>query len=239
MKVVALLTTGLRSSIGSDALVREVAGKPLLAHALDRVARVDKLDAVAVVVTDQPGDDVIERLCKTRGTACFRGSAEDGLGRVFAALKAEAATAGVVISADSLLVDPATVDHVANLIRMTDGMIDWIGTPLTNSYPRGMEVEAFTVPALDDSNRRCLDPAERREATTHLRSNSRLYRMLSVTAPAEQHRPDLDLSVTQATMPVVKAILEHFTGRDDFGLTEMIAFLDARSKDGAKGAARV
>ncbi len=238
MKVVALVTTGLRTSIGSDALRREVAGKPLLAHTLDRVARVDKLDAIAVVATHSLGDDGIERFCKARGTACFRGTAEDGLGRLLAALKAEAATAGVVISADAPLVDPATIDHVANLIRLTDGMVDWIGTPLTKSYPRGMEVEAFTVAALDDSNRRCLDPDERREGTTHLRPNSRLYRLLSVTAPAEQHRPELDFSVTPATMPTIEAVIRHFAGRDDYGLTEMITFLDTRSK-GAKGAARV
>jgi spore coat polysaccharide biosynthesis protein SpsF len=214
--------------------MREVAGKPLLAHAFDRVARVDKLDALAAVVTESPSDDIIERFCKSRGINCYRGSAEDGLTRLLAALKAEGATAGVVISADAPLVDPATIDHVANLIRMTDGMIDWIGTPLTKSYPRGMEVEAFTVAALDDSNRRCLDPDERRDGTTHLRSNSRLYRLLSVTAPAEHHRPDLDLSVSQGTMPIIEAILDQFAGRDDYGLTDIIGFLDGRLKLGAK-----
>ncbi len=239
MKVVALLTTGLRSSIGSDALLREVAGKPLLAYALDRMARVDKLDAIAVVATDSPADAGIERFCKARGITCYRGSGEDGLGRLLAALKAEGATAGVVIAADAPLVDPATIDHVANLIRLTDGMVDWIGTPLTKSYPLGMEVEAFTVAALDDSSRRCLDPDERREGTTHLRSNSRLYRLLSVTAPAEQHRPELDFSVTPSTMPTIEAVIRHFAGRDDYGLTEMIVFLDARSKKPIKGPLRV
>jgi len=239
MKVVALLTTGLRASVSADGLVREVAGKPLLAHALDRVAQVDKLDAVAVAATDDEADDAVAQFCESRGIACFRGSAEDGLGRLLAAFKAQEATAGVIIAADALLVDPATVDHVANLIRLTDGMVDWIGTPLTNSYPRGMEVEAFTVAALDDSNRRCLDPIERREGTTHLRTNSRHYRLLSVTAPAEVHRPDLDISSTEETMPTVEAILAHFAGRNDYGLTEMIAFLDARSKTTMKGAAQL
>jgi|GEM_PF-3518664 len=234
MKVVALLTTGMRSSIASETLVREVAGKPLLAHALDRIGRVDKLDAVAVVATDAPHDDVIARFCKERGTMCFRGSAEDGLGRLLAALKAQDATAGTVISADAPLVDPATIDHVVNLIRLTDGMIDWIGTPLTKSYPRGMEVEAFTLAALDDSSHRCLDPAERRDGTSYLRSNSRLYRLLSVTAPAEQHRPELDLSVSQASMPRIESILKHFSGRTDYGLTEIIAFLDGQVKSGAR-----
>lgn len=239
MKVVALVTTGLRSTIGSDALLREVGGKPLLAHALARVGRVDKLDAIAVVATHSPGDDGIERFCKSRGMSCFRGSPEDGLGRLLEALKAQAATAAVVVSADAPLVDPATIDHVTNLIRLTDGMVDWIGTPLTKSYPRGMEVEAFTVAALDDSNRRCLDPDERRDGTTYLRTNSKLYRLLSVTAPAEQHRPELDFSVTPANMPTVEAVIRHFAGREDYGLTEMIAFIDTRSKGGIKGAARV
>ncbi len=239
MKVVALLTTAMGSPIASETLMHEVAGKPLLAHALDRVARVDKLDGVAVVATDAPGDDVIATFCKARGTACFRGDPDDGLGRLFAALKAEEATAGAVISADAPLVDPATIDHVVNLIRLTDGMVDWIGTSLTKSYPRGMEVEAFTLAALDDSNRRCLDAAERREGTAYLRSNSRLYRLLSVTAPVEQHRPDLDLALSPATLPTIAAIIEHFAGRNDFRLTEIIAFLDARSKSGVKGAARV
>jgi spore coat polysaccharide biosynthesis protein SpsF len=144
-----------------------------------------------------------------------------------------------MIPANAALVDPAIVDHVANLIRMTDGMIDWIGTPLTQSYPKGMEVEAFTTAALEDSNHRCFDMVERREGTAHLCANSRLYRLLSVTASVEHHRPELDLSATQETMPLVDTVLQHFAGHENFGLTDMIAFLDAQAKAGVKGAARV
>jgi len=211
-------------------LLRVVAGKPLLQHTYERVKSVDKLDDVVVVVTDAPSDDVIAQFCKGQSIPCLRGSAEDGLGRILSALRTREATSGVMVSANAPLIDPAIVDHVANLIRMTDGMVDWIGTPLTKSYPRGMEVEAFTVAALDDSNRRCLEPQERREGTTHLVSNSRLYRLLSVTAPSEQHRPDLDLSATQATLPTIEAVFQHFSGRKDIALVDIISFLDTLAR---------
>jgi len=211
-------------------LLRVVAGKPLLQHTYDRVSRVDKLDGIAVVATDSPSDDVIAQFCKSQSIPCLRGSVDDGLGRILAALRQLEATSGVIVSANAPLIDPSIVDHITNLIRMTDGMVDWIGTPLTKSYPRGMDAEAFTVAALDDSNRRCLDAQERRDGTTHLFSNSRLYRLLSVTAPSEQHRPDLDLSATQATMPTIEAVFQHFAGQKDFALVDIIAFIDSLAR---------
>jgi spore coat polysaccharide biosynthesis protein SpsF len=210
----------------SSAPLREVAGKPLIGYVLDRLAKVDKLAGVIVATTPMASDDSIQNYCRSRATRCFRGERDDVLGRILAALKAVEAKAGLVVHPEGPLIDPAIIDHVANLIEMTDGMVDWVGNTLSRTYPHGMEVEAFTVAALEEASRRCDDPTQRRQGLHFLRQNSRFYRLLSITAPAELHRPEVGLHAVK-NMPAIEAVVDYFGGGTDVTLGDMIAFLDA------------
>lgn len=232
MKVTAIVPACLAGDGRNVLLLREICGEPVLGHVLDRLQLVERLDRIIVATTTAGVDDPIEVYCRTREIACFRGTetAENQLGLVLAALKSVGAKAGAIIDGGSPLIDPAIVDHVVNLIEMTDGMLDFVGNDLAPTYPRGMAAEAFTVPALEDADRRCADPQTRREATLYLRRNSRLYRLLGVKAEGDLDRPDLALDVTrEADMDFVTSILRHFDGRIDFSLREIIAYVDART----------
>jgi spore coat polysaccharide biosynthesis protein SpsF len=226
MKVVATIPVALGSDDTSALALVDLAGKPLIGHVLDRLAQVDKLGGIIVATTTNAADDPIEAYCRARNTPCFRGDAEDLLGRILAALKFMDAKGGAVVYTDCPLVDPAIIDHVVNLIQMTDGMLDWVGTNLSQTYPIGMEVEGFTVAALDESDRRCADAEIRRQGTLYIRQNSRYYRLLSVAAPAEHHWPELALNVaSQADVAAISKIVRYFNGRTDFTLTEILQFL--------------
>lgn len=237
MKVAAFIPVSLHSisagmasgSVGGASLVlSELAGAPLLGHVCARLALVTRLQNLTVVTTAAAADDSIAGFCNERGLTCFRSTQDDELGRVLAALKSIEAKAGVIVRANAPFIDPVIIDHVANLVEMTDGMLDYIGTDLAQTYPRGMEVEAFTRAALEDADRRCGDPAERSSATLYLRGNSRLYRLLGVKAPEALQRPDLRLAVeAEADFSRLEPLRQHFAGRDDFSLEEIIAVLDA------------
>ncbi|MFZ2491922.1 MAG: spore coat biosynthesis protein F, partial [Thermoanaerobaculia bacterium] len=140
------------------------------------------------------------------------------------------AGAGLLVRADSPLIDPAILQRVVDLVLMTDGMLDFVGTTLARSYPRGMDVEACTIAALEDADRRCADIATRGDAAAYLRQNSRLYRLLTVAAEEGLARPDLGFELRgDADSEAIAKILDHFDGRNDISLRELIDFRDGRA----------
>ena len=205
-----------------------VAGKPVLGHLLDRLARARRLDGVVVATSVRPENDAIEAYCRSRGTPCFRGDEDDVLGRMLGALRAEGASVGVEVFGDCPLIDPAIVDEMIGRYLAAEGGLDFVGNDLSTTWPPGMEVEVFPLAALEDSARRCQDPAIREHGTLFIRQNPGLYRLSNIEAPPAFRRPDLELEVdTAEDLAVLEAVLDHFAGRPDYGLGELIAFLDA------------
>jgi spore coat polysaccharide biosynthesis protein SpsF len=218
--------------MGSERLpgkaLREVCGKPLLRHLIDRLQGATTLDGIVVGTSTLPANDVIESFCRGQGIRCFRGSEPDVLARTLGALRSAGASTGVVVFGDGPMVDPAIVDLTVGAFRACDPPCDFVGNDLKTSYPPGMEVEVFTVAALADADRRCTDPAIREHGTLFIRHNPGLYRLLNLEAPPALRRPDLELEVdTEADLAVVGAVLQRFAGRADFSLQEIIAFLDS------------
>jgi spore coat polysaccharide biosynthesis protein SpsF len=205
-------------------------GQPLLGHVLGRLSQVEKLAGIRVTTSDDAADNAIADYCAARGIVCLRGAPDDLMGRVLAALTDAGAKGGVMVDARCPLIDPAIVDHVVNLVQMTDGMLDWVGNTASPSYPQGMEVDGFTAAAMTEADRRCAEPDARRQGPAFLRQNSRLYRLLSVTAPTELQRPQVDLRANGAeAMARIESVLQHFGAKADFSLAEILAFLDGQA----------
>lgn len=233
MNVAALLPILLDGDgTASRLMERQVSGQPVVGHVLDRLTRIAQLDKILIVTTSRACDDPVEAFCEARGIEVYRGREEgaNSLGLLLAAARSAGAQGGLLVRADSPLIDPAILQRVVDLLSMTDGMVDFVGTTLARTYPRGMDAEAFTLAALEDSDRRCADPELRRAATAHLRQNSRLYRLLSVQPEDGRARPDLAFDVgCDADLEAVARIFRHFGGRADLSLDELIGFADTKA----------
>jgi spore coat polysaccharide biosynthesis protein SpsF (cytidylyltransferase family) len=226
-RVVATVQVRMGSSRLPGKALREVAGKPLLGHLLDRLALCTQLDAVVVATSVRPENAAIDDYCASRGIACFRGDEDDVLGRMIGALRAHDATIGVEVFGDCPLIDPAIVDQFIALFVQSDGQLDFVGNDLTTTWPPGMEVEVFSVASLADADRRCRDPAVREHGTLFIRQNPGLYRLRNVEAPPEFRRPEIELEVdTAEDLAVMEAVLQHFAHRPDVGLGELLSFMD-------------
>ena len=228
MTVIATIAVRMGSSRLPGKAMREIAGKPLLGHLLDRVAFARRLDGVVVATSRRAENDVIAEYCRARGIACFRGDEDDVLGRILGALTAQDATIGLEVFGDGPLIDPAIVDRFVDLFVQSGGQLDFVGNDLTTTWPPGMEVEVFSVDALADAARRCGDPAIREHGTLFMRQNPGLYRLRNIEAPSEFRRPEIELEVdTAEDLAVMEAVLRHFSHRPDVGLSELIGFMDA------------
>lgn len=228
MKTLGVVNVRMGSARLPGKVLREVAGKPLLGHLLDRLGRAKGIDGIVVATSIRSENDAVEHYCQGRDIACFRGAEDDVLGRMLGALQSQQANVGVEVYGDCPLIDPAIVDRMIGVYRDAGGMLDFVGNDLSTTWPPGMEVEVFSVAALEDSAQRCRDPAVREHGTLFIRQNPGLYRLKNIEAPPAYRRPELELEVdTAEDMIVIGRILEHFSDRPDFSLGDLIAFLGA------------
>jgi spore coat polysaccharide biosynthesis protein SpsF len=230
MNVVAIVDASVDTDGKMPNAMTQVHGQPLLGHVLDRLERVGKLSRIVVTTSDGPADEAVIDYCTARETICLKGPRDDLIGRVLSALTSTGAKGGVMVDGCSPLIDPAIVDHVVNLLQMTDGMLDWVGnTAPPATYPQGMEIDGFTTAAITESDKRCADIDGRRQGPAFLRQNSRLYRLLAVSAPKELERPQVNLKVRgPGDLPRIESVLAHFGSRTDYSLAEILAFVDAQ-----------
>ena len=211
--------------------MREISGRPLLGHLLDRLSLCKSLDSVVVATSTYPENDVIEMFCRRERIPCFRGSEEDVLGRTVGALESVSATIGVEVFGDCPIIDPNIVDEIVNYFIANPGY-DFVGNDLKTSYPPGMEVEVFGLEALKNSSQRLPNlHRDREHGTLFIRQNPDIYRIMNLEASDAHRRPELSLEVdTLEDLKVINAIITHFGGRLDYSLSEIIDFMEANSE---------
>jgi len=201
--------------------------RPLLGFLIERLRLCRTIDEVVVATSIENENDVIEEFCANEGIACFRGSEEDVLKRTLGALESVSATIGVEVFGDCPLIDPLIVDDIVTKF-LDHARYDFIGNDLKTTYPPGMEVEVFSVAALQDSDDRVAasDPI-REHGTLFIRQNPQLYKVINLEAEGKRRRPEVELEVdSREDLDVVTAIIQHFHPRIDFSLDEVLRFLD-------------
>jgi spore coat polysaccharide biosynthesis protein SpsF (cytidylyltransferase family) len=201
--------------------------RPLLGFLIERLRLCRTIDEVVVATSIENENDVIEEFCANEGIACFRGSEEDVLKRTLGALESVSATIGVEVFGDCPLIDPLIVDDIVTKF-LDHARYHFIGNDLKTTYPPGMEVEVFSVAALQDSDDRVAasDPI-REHGTLFIRQNPQLYKVINLEAEGKRRRPEVELEVdSREDLDVVTAIIQHFDPRIDFSLDEVLRFLD-------------
>ena len=121
----------------------DLAGRPLLAQILRRVAAARHLDEVVVATSVAPGDDAVESLATAAGLRCIRGSEDDVLGRFVDAAREAAAEVVIRITGDCPLTDPNVVDSVVKALLQGSEPADYASNVLRRTFPRGLDVEAM------------------------------------------------------------------------------------------------
>jgi spore coat polysaccharide biosynthesis protein SpsF len=128
MKVGYLITARLKSTRLPEKLLREVEGRPILSHMIDRLKTAQRVDQIIVCTSTQPQDDRLVDLATAEGVSYFRGDEEDVLKRLYSASVAFELDYILNITGDCPLVDPMYADRIvkayednhADLIRALD-----------------------------------------------------------------------------------------------------------------------
>ena len=158
-----------------------------------------------IATTVNEKDDQIEAWCKENNITCFRGSENDVLNRYYSTSTAFPSDVVVRITADDPFKEPAVIDMVVNKLINED--YDHV----TNNFPpfpEGLDCEAFTFKALEESEKATHDSFEREHVTQYIYHNPDKFKIGNVSC--EKNLSHLRWTVDKdVDFEMVKAVYAH------------------------------
>ncbi len=203
-------------------VLKDLEGATVLARVLARVRRSTLLGEVIVATSDARGDDAIVTECKRLNTRVFRGDEQDVLDRYYRAAQFAKAEAVVRITADCPLIDPEITDKT--LQAFLDVRPDYASNALTRTYPRGLDTEVISMPALERAWREASEKYQRAHVTPYFYREQSLFKVLEVKGEQDYSALRWTLD-TEQDLEFLRAVYARFDGRDNFGWRDVVSLL--------------
>lgn len=168
----AILQARMSSSRLPGKVMKPLAGAPMIERQIERLRRCETLERLVVATSDETSDDPLAAHLAGLGVEVFRGSLNDVLGRFVGAVEALAIEGDVVrLTADCPLADPTVIDAG---VRLRAGLgVDYVSNGRQPTWPHGLDMEVFTLPALLAAGRDATDPYDREHVTPYLYRSGR------------------------------------------------------------------
>jgi spore coat polysaccharide biosynthesis protein SpsF len=219
----AIIQARMSSTRLPGKVLLDLAGEAMLARVVERTRRARTIDRVIVATTVESEDEPIVELCRSRGWTVSRGSRDDVLDRYYQAAVADGADPIVRITSDCPLIAPEIIDTV---VKRLDGTIDYASNiNPRRTFPRGLDVEAFTFAALSAAWREDREATGREHVTPFLYRHPERFRIGLVESEKPEtasHRWSVD---TPEDYELMQRIYSHF-GRREFNWLDVLNLLD-------------
>jgi spore coat polysaccharide biosynthesis protein SpsF len=224
LKVVAIIQARMGSTRLPGKVLKKVRNKSLLEYQLERVKKATLLHDIVIATTINKRDEEIVNFCKARSIPYYRGSEEDVLTRYYEAARMCNADVIVRLTSDCPLVDPSIIDrNVAEFL--SDPSLDYVSNTIERTYPRGMDIEVFSISTLERLRREATSPSEREHVTSFLTRNPNMFQIKQVKQSNDdsQYRLTVD---TQEDFFVIKNVIENlYMNSPMFSTEEVVNYL--------------
>lgn len=244
LKTLAIIQARMASSRLPNKVLLDIAGKPMLAHVLERTRLAQTVDTVVVATTTDPGDDAIDAFCRSQGYACHRGSAFDVLDRYYQAALCylspeESETALIVrITADCPLIDPQLIDRTVRLFLglpeacSTDAApaslpydfaANRLPPPWGRTYPIGLDTEVTTFANLKTAWKEAQLPHQREHVMPYFYEQPERFRILLVNHEVDYGKMRWTVD-TPEDLQLLRQIFAHLAPdrRSDFSWEDVL-----------------
>lgn len=207
MRINAVIQARAGSTRLPGKVLEDLGGRPVLEWVVRAAQAATRVDEVIVATSTVAGDDAVADLATSLGVPVVRGSEDDVLYRLVAALDAHPADAVVRLTADCPLLDPTLIDAVAGAWAAAPAH-DYVSTVLVRCLPRGLDVELVSAQALRAVDRMATGH-DRVHVTSALYADPSAYRLLGlcVTPAADDLRVTLDTPEDLVLLRALVAVL--------------------------------
>jgi spore coat polysaccharide biosynthesis protein SpsF len=206
-------------------VMRDLAGKPVIDHVIERVKRCARLDEIVVATTTLPEDAALAERAEKNGVTWFRGSRDDVLARYYHAARERGLDVIVRITADCPLIDRDVTGEVIGYFHAHDrDVVTNAGDgPGERTYPRGLDTEVFSFAALSDAHAHATSAFDREHVTPYLYAHGRAH-VCRHPVDYSRYRWTLD---TEDDFRFVRAVYERcYRGTHDFGFADILRLLE-------------
>jgi len=175
--IIAILQARTGSSRLPGKVLRKIKGKTLLELYLDRVKHSRLIDKIVVATTTKPSDNVIEELAKKLGFDCFRGSENDLLDRFWQCAKKYKADVVVRLTSDNIFVDYQVLDRAIKIF--IENQVDFVTNHFEPTYPEGLDVEVYSIGALERSWQEAQLLSEREHVFPYIQNHQSQFKIIN------------------------------------------------------------
>lgn len=186
MRIVAIIQARMESTRLPGKIMKEVVNKPLLEYQVEQVKRSETIDQIVIATTTKEAEQPIIDLCKRMSAVYYRGPEDDVLSRYYQAASFYEAETVVRLTSDCPLLDPAVIDDVVTEFLSNSEHYDYVSNTIERTYPRGFDVEVFSMKALEQAYKEAGYASEREHVTPYLYQHPGLFRVGQV-----KHTQDL------------------------------------------------
>jgi len=137
--------------------------KSILEHVISRLKKIKLKKKIIIATTKHNDDRIIKNIAKKNKCEFFFGSENNVLQRFYLAAKKFKICNIVRICADSPFIDPEIIKKAVNEFKK--GNFDVISNTYRRTYPKGMSVEVFSLPALKKASFFAKSKAEKEHIT--------------------------------------------------------------------------
>ena len=217
-RIVAIVQARTGSTRLPGKVLAPLGEKTMLEVLVDRLKAAKNLDEIVVATTSDQEDDRLDSYLKTKHIPVFRGSRDDVLRRYLEAAKKSRAGVVVRITGDCPLVDPKLVDAVIKEFKKSGA--DYVSNIDPPTFPDGLDVEVFSMAALQAADRKAKTVHEREHVTPYLRKNG-FFKKRNVANLEDLSRERWTVDEPKDLI-VVRKIFRSFAPRTDFSWKEVI-----------------
>ncbi len=231
-RTVAIIQARMQSTRLPGKVLREIAGKPMLEHVVERTAAASLVDDVMVATSQAAADQALLEYCQQMGWTAIAGDEHDVLGRYVLAARESAAEQIVRITSDCPLIDPELIDQVIARGQLSRADYCCNFFPFRH-FPRGLDCEFLTVKTLERVHQLAVESRHREHVTLFLydqqltRTNARPdFTLDGIVADQDwsQHRWTVD---TGEDLQLIRTIYETF-GETVFGWRDVLSLVQSR-----------
>ncbi len=222
MKVVSIVQARLGSTRLPGKVLQDLCGRTMLGRVIERLRATASIDDVMIATTNLSKDDPIVEECQKHAVSYWRGDESDVLDRYFQSAKTAQADIIVRVTSDCPLIDPEITDKTIR--AFLEELPDYAANTLTRTYPRGLDTEVLSMPALTRTWQQAKEGYEREHVTPYIIEHPAEFRLLSVTGDQDYsgHRWTVD---TPEDLAFIREVYNRLQGRGIFLWREVLNVL--------------
>lgn len=225
MRIAPIVQSRMSSKRLPGKVLRPLAGRPMLDHVLERLARCPGVERPIVATSTEASDDPIARRCHYLGVTCHRGPLDNVAARFLSAAEEHHLDAFVRVCGDSPLLDSIVVERV---VAAFESGVDLATNVWPRTFPHGFSTEVVRLSTFRRALSRFETDHDREHVTSFFYRNSAHFEIANVESGRDLG--DIQLAVDSADdLERVQRILDRLTGpADNHDLEAILAVLEVQ-----------